>query len=1156
MPVIETKGALSSQGFGEFAQSNVSANYIEDVFSTYLYTGNGGTTQLIQNNIELGSTINNGSVFFDGSSATMLTTMPPFSGDFTIEFFLYPTDPTRAYLLLDKSFRNTNFSLQTDYLNTGKFYLNVAGVFFQFNFTPPIVNQWSHIAVCRSGTDLRFFLNGTQLGTTQSSSGSILTGSLYIGSASSTGSGYSYTQGNISNLRMTNTALYTSNFTTPSSPLTAVTGTQLLTCKSPTFTTDLSPNAYSITATSTVNSLRSPTFTQPGAGKGGMVWIKNRALATDHAIFDTARGATKWWSSDLTSDETTTADSLTAFNTTGFTLGAYGVTNESSYPLTSWTFGKKEKFFTVVTYTGNGANRTISHDLGSTPGMIIVRNLNRGTQDTMVYHRSLGATRYLMLNKTDGATIASNAWNDTEPTSTTFSVGTLGNTNGNGNSLVAYLFAHDAGGFGLSGSSNVISCGTYTGNGSPTGPIVTLGYEPQWLLIKNTTGLDWYIFDTLRGFVAGSGNDSYLFPNLTAVEAVAALVNPLATGFQLTSISNAVNNNGTQYVYMAIRRGPMKRPTTGTSVFQPVVYTGTNVDNRLVTTNLITDFIMARQRNSTTLGGMLIGDRLRGNQYWLTGVSSTAVTDADSLMTPTVGYGNSFSAMNGFGCGNDATAQLNISTVTNNQIVEAFVRAPGFLDVVTYTGTGANRTVSHNLGVKPDMMWVKRLDTSTATAIVYASTVGATGYLSQTGSTAASYSPTMFNDTEPTSTQFTVATATNVNALNNAYAAYLMASVPGVSRCSYYVGRDVGTSHQVDCGFTGGARFVLIKSVGSTGSWFVYDSARGIVSGNDPYILLDSTQAEDTATDYIDSYSAGFEVSATAIDGLNRGYARDWVQQAAVAGTTNMWDVLYANGLWLVGSSNGNVYYGATGYSWTTATGVITGAVYGLAFGSNLYIAVGNGGRISTSPDSVTWTTRTSGVTSTLNGAEYGFGKYWACGDAGTLVSSSDGITWSTVSLGTTADLYRVRFVNGVLIIVGQTGTLITSSDGTTFTTRTTGITDTIRDVTFGNSTYVAVGFTGTIITSTNLSTWTARNAGALAGNNIYGVTYAGYRFVAVATAGETGYSNDGITWSTGAGAGTNPLYSVAYGNDMVIAGNGDGDLFVSDVRYFFWAIA
>jgi hypothetical protein len=99
------------------------------------------------------------------------------------------------------------------------------------------------------------------------------------------------------------------------------------------------------------------------------------------------------------------------------------------------------------------------------------------------------------------------------------------------------------------------------------------------------------------------------------------------------------------------------------------------------------------------------------------------------------------------------------------------------------------------------------------------------------------------------------------------YITYLFASCSGVSKVGSYTG--TGTTLQVNCGFTGGARFVLIKRTDSTGDWYVWDSARGIVAGNDPYLLLNSTAAEVTNTDYVDTYSAGFEISSTAPAAIN-----------------------------------------------------------------------------------------------------------------------------------------------------------------------------------------------------------------------------------------------------------------------------------------------
>ena len=114
---------------------------------------------------------------------------------------------------------------------------------------------------------------------------------------------------------------------------------------------------------------------------------------------------------------------------------------------------------------------------------------------------------------------------------------------------------------------------------------------------------------------------------------------------------------------------------------------------------------------------------------------------------------------------------------------------------------------------------------------------------------------------------FSLSSLSGVNASGDTFVAYLFASAPGVSKVGSYTG--TGTTNQINCGFTGGARFVMIKRTDSTGDWYVWDSARGIVSGNDPYLLMNSSAAEVTNTDYIDPYSAGFEISSTASSEIN-----------------------------------------------------------------------------------------------------------------------------------------------------------------------------------------------------------------------------------------------------------------------------------------------
>jgi uncharacterized delta-60 repeat protein len=910
-------------------------------------------------------------------------------------------------------------------------------------------------------------------------------------------------------------------------------------------------NTSNTFTTSTSNLTSSLATVSTGTGSGGMVWIKARSGVTNHAIYDTARGATLDLASNLTDGQTTQTTGLTSFNFNGFTIGSLSKLNGGSALYASWTFRKQAKFFDVVTYTGNGLdNRQIPHNLGATPGCFMIKRTDTAGSWT-VYHRSIGSSNYLTLSST-GASAPGSYFNDTDPTSTAFTVSSGPLVNSSGGTYVAYLFAHDAGGFGNLGTDNIISCGSFTTDGSENSTTV-LGYEPQWLLLKAFDGAtaasqSWQIFDSVRGLTVNATDDSALQPNNTNTETQLNRIGITSTGFT----TNAFGTN-TSFIYIAIRRGPMRTPTDASKVFQPVVYTGTNVDNRLVPTGILTDMIMARQRNSTSIG-FVVGDRLRSNEYLRTDNDSAGVTDADSLMTPTVGYGNSFSAMNGFGVGNDATSQLNISTVASNQVVEAFARAPGFFDIVTYTGTGVARTVNHNLGAVPKMMWIKGLNAAADSWIVYSSALGSDVYVGLQSSVEPTTSTTALNSTAPTASVFSVGSNGETNGNGDSFVAYLFGEIPGISKVSYYLGKGAGTVNQIDCGFTTGARFLLVKSLLGVASWYVWDTARGIVAGNDPYILADLTNAETTNQDYVDSYAAGFELSTTAPEQLNGSYADNWDGQT-IAGTSNFLDVMYENGYWVAAVTT-NIYYSVSGYGWTLVSSISAGAVYGLAFGNGLYVAVGGSGRISTSSNLTSWTARTSGTTSALNGAAYAFGKYWACGASGTVVSSTDGVTWSTVSIGTANTLNRVRFLNGNLIFVGNSGTIVTTADGTTFTVQTSGTVNAINDVTYGNGLYVIVTNNGTIHTSPTLVTWTSRNPGNLAGNDINGVVWTGSRFVAVATLGETGYSADGITWPNGAAAGSANIPCVAYGNDMIIAGNSDGTVYASNPKFIFIAIA
>jgi hypothetical protein len=585
------------------------------------------------------------------------------------------------------------------------------------------------------------------------------------------------------------------------------------------------------------------------SGKGGMVWLKNRETVSNHDIEDTVRGATKILASNSTMAEQTYGD-LTAFNADGFTLGYNsGNSNDTGRKTVSWTFRKQAKFFDVVTYTGNGTTKTISHNLGSTPGCIIVKNTS-SVASWAVYHRSNGNDKVMHLNGTQAAYSDSNVWDSYTPTATDFKVGGSSFSNSNGDTYVAYLFAHDAGGFGLSGSDNVISCGSFTTDGSGYIPAVTLGYEPQLLMFKasSTTG-NWSIWDTMRGFSQTS--DLNLSPNTSSAESdFGSVIEPTATGFQ--NGDGAGFNPSVTYIYIAIRRGPMKVPTSGTSVFEPTAWTGDGTANRVVGTTNAVDFFINRTRTSTT------------QSWWDTprltnGILLSNATNAETAGSIYLG----FDVQTGVKLISAAAGNVNASGETS--IGYQFRRAPGFFDVVCDTGTGSAHTITHNLGVVPELMIRKKRSAADAW-IVYANNDN-TDYLVLNTTAATVDDITMWNDTSPTSSVFTVGTNDDVNGNTATFVTYLFATLAGVSKVGSYTG--TGTTLQIDCGFTGGARFVLIKRTDSTGDWYVYDTARGIVSGNDSYLLLNSTAAEVTNTDYVDTYSAGFELSSTAPAALN-----------------------------------------------------------------------------------------------------------------------------------------------------------------------------------------------------------------------------------------------------------------------------------------------
>ena len=577
----------------------------------------------------------------------------------------------------------------------------------------------------------------------------------------------------------------------------------------------------------------------------GMIWIKNRSSTASHTIFDTARGTVKYIKSDSTSSQVTSGTSLTSYNNDGFTVGTDSIVNTSGDEYVAYSFRKKRRFFDIVTWSGQesspGTARAIGHNLGVVPGCIIIKAYTT-TNAWYIYHKSLTTPAEDYMDFTTAAEgTSSDAWENTAPTASQFTVGFASDVTGV--AFVAYLFADDP--TGLS-SDGLISCGSYTGNGSQSGPSISLGWEPQFILMKSNTvaGSGWYMLDSDRTIEVGesssssTGTDKYISPHSTAGETDAIFYDLNYDGFKVRTVNGDINTSSQNYTYVAIRR-PMKVPEIATDVFA----VNNTAASTAHTVGFVPDAALFRGYTATTNNNFT--SRLQGQALLLTDTTGT-----ESAGT-SIGW-------------DDDTGTWSQGSAGGTLINYLFKRATGFMDIVCYTGTGVAHAEGHKLGVAPEMMLVK-CRTAANDWAVYLN--DETDYLLLNSTAATADDATYWNDVAPTSTQFTVGKNSDVNTSTATYIAYLFATLAGISKVGTYTGN--GTNKTIDCGFSGGARFVLIKRTDSTGDWFLWDTVRGIVAGNDSHISLNTTVAEVTTDDSIDPDSSGFIVNEVAATNIN-----------------------------------------------------------------------------------------------------------------------------------------------------------------------------------------------------------------------------------------------------------------------------------------------
>ena len=317
--------------------------------------------------------------------------------------------------------------------------------------------------------------------------------------------------------------------------------------------------------------------------KPDLVWVKRINSSGDNRLVDSSRGVGVALRSNVTGADVSESNGVTAFGTDGFTLGSEGGYNASSDTFVAWCWrangastssngsgsitstvqANTKAGFSIITYTGNGSNATIGHGLSAKPDFFTIKNRDGGTgMAWATYHSSLGATKYLEIDATDGAYSGSTRFNDTEPTTSTIGIGTISHVNSSGSDYICYAW------HSVEGSSHF---GTYTGNGNADGPFVYTGFRPRMIFFKWVEGggasaEPWGVFDTARATYNPTSAHSYgqVYWNTTGAGSTGSThgVDFLSNGFKLRGNGGLNNFNGASYIYGAWADVPFKYNNT------------------------------------------------------------------------------------------------------------------------------------------------------------------------------------------------------------------------------------------------------------------------------------------------------------------------------------------------------------------------------------------------------------------------------------------------------------------------------------------------------------------------------------------------------------------------------------------------------------------
>ena len=576
------------------------------------------------------------------------------------------------------------------------------------------------------------------------------------------------------------------------------------------------------------------------SGEGGLVITKARDIVEGMNWVDTVRGAPNYMRSHVNDVSSALTTGLTAFNSTGHVYGSNSEVNQNTKKYVAWTFRKKEKFFDVVTYSGNSSSQSIAHDLAGPVGMIIIKGINFA-DDWMVWHKSFPTKNHRF---NTNAAYNGDITGGTAPTDTHFTLNNDSAYNQSGRTHVAYVFADNS---SEDIDDQMIQCGSFVFGALAADPyqILTLPWEPQFILCKNSTaGGDWILMDTMRGLVTETyGNGVRLRVNSNSVEDSGNLKFRSQKELKMN-----LPGHGT-YLYMAIRGPMMVEPEAATDVFAISQWDGTQWPSGFP----VDWFFMRKDAEDSTQ----VHTRLSGNME-IYSTSSTTVENND-----TFGSYRLFDF-------NDGVWNENVA---GGDYAFMFSRAKGFFDVVSYAGNSSATNQPHSLGVAPEMMIIKARDLAMNWVVWHKDIASSSPYYEivlnlDEAQTDVNNTNAVFSGV-PTDTTFPLpsGTASSTNRTGYNYFAYLFATLAGISKVGSYTGN--GSSQTINCGFSSGAKFVLIKRANASGDWYMWNTTRGIVAGNDTHYSLNNTDTAITTDDSVDPANSGFIVNQVSATNIN-----------------------------------------------------------------------------------------------------------------------------------------------------------------------------------------------------------------------------------------------------------------------------------------------